>query len=161
QIVRPQSPPQPLEPVANETEKRQAMIDVREVDFTYGENKVLHNISLQMPPRAVTAFIGPSGCGKTTLLRCINRMNDLVDGSRISKGAIYISACGQNSPRESCDTLRRQGHQFAWIGRSRFATAGGNGFSKIEAISEIDVRKHRLRFARRRCQKTFTHRRSS
>ena len=64
------------------------MIDVREVDFTYGDNKVLHNISLQMPPRAVTAFIGPSGCGKSTLLRCFNRMNDLVDGLRISEGSI-------------------------------------------------------------------------
>ena len=59
QTVRPQSPPEPLEPAANETEKLQVMIDVREVDFTYGDHKVLHNISLQMPPRAVTAFIGP------------------------------------------------------------------------------------------------------
>src|SRR4029450_14024858 len=85
QPVRPQTPPEPLQPAANQTEKHQVMIDVREVDFTYGDNKVLHNISLQMPARAVTAFIGPSGCGKTTLLRCINRMNDLVDGSGISK----------------------------------------------------------------------------
>ena len=76
QTVRPQNPPETLEPATNETEKLQVMIDVREVDFTYGDNKVLHNISLQMSPRAVTAFIGPSGCGKTTLLRCINRMND-------------------------------------------------------------------------------------
>ena len=82
QTIREQMPPQTLEPAANGTEKLQVMIDVREVDFAYGDNKVLHNISLQMPARAVTAFIGPSGCGKTTLLRCINRMNDLVDGSR-------------------------------------------------------------------------------
>ena len=55
------------------------MIDVRDLTFAYGNHEVLHEVSLQMPPRAVTAFIGPSGCGKTTLLRCFNRMNDLVD----------------------------------------------------------------------------------
>jgi ABC-type phosphate transport system ATPase subunit len=84
------------------------MIDVREVDFTYGDHKVLHNVSLQMPPRAVTAFIGPSGCGKTTLLRCINRMNDLVDGSRISKGAIHVEGIDINSPGLDVVDLRRR-----------------------------------------------------
>ena len=108
QTVRPQTPPEPLEPAANETEKLQVMIDVREVDFTYGDHKVLHNISLQMPPRAVTAFIGPSGCGKTTLLRCINRMNDLVDGSRISKGAIHVEGIDINSPGLDVVDLRRR-----------------------------------------------------
>src|SRR4029434_10975430 len=107
QTVRPQTSPEPLESAANETEKLQVMIDVREVDFTYGDNKVLHNISLQMPPRAVTAFIGPSGCGKTTLLRCINRMNDLVDGSGISKGAIHVDGVDINSPGLAVVDLRR------------------------------------------------------
>jgi phosphate transport system ATP-binding protein len=101
-------PPQTLEPAANGTEKHQVMIDVREVDFTYGDNKVLHNISLQMPPRAVTAFIGPSGCGKTTLLRCINRMNDLIDGSRISKGTIHVDGTDINSPGLDVVDLRRR-----------------------------------------------------
>src|SRR5439155_18037287 len=69
--------------------------------------------SLQMPPRAVTAFIGPSGCGKTTLLRCINRMNDLVDGSRISKGAIHIDGVDINSPGlDVVDPRRRVGMVF-------------------------------------------------
>ena len=52
--------------------------------FAYGNHEVLHEVSLQIPPRAVTAFIGPSGCGKTTLLRCFNRMNDLVDSAQIT-----------------------------------------------------------------------------
>ena len=108
QTVRPQTPPEPLGSAANEMEKLQAMIDVRDVDFTYGDNKVLHGISLQMAPRAVTAFIGPSGCGKTTLLRCINRMNDLVDGSRISKGAIHIDGVDINSPGLDVVDLRRR-----------------------------------------------------
>ncbi len=75
---------------------------------TYGDNKVLHNISLQMPARAVTAFIGPSGCGKTTLLRCINRMNDLVDGSGISKGAIHVDGVDISSPGLDVVDLRRR-----------------------------------------------------
>ena len=108
QTVRPQTPPEPLEPAANQTEKLQVMIDVREVDFAYGDNKVLHNISLQMAARAVTAFIGPSGCGKTTLLRCINRMNDLIDGSGISKGAIRIDGVDINSPGLDVVDLRRR-----------------------------------------------------
>src|SRR4051812_30868862 len=108
QTVRPQTPPEPLKPAANQTQKLQVMIDVREVDFTYGDNKVLHNISLQMPARAVTAFIGPSGCGKTTLLRCINRMNDLVDDSGISRGAIHLDGVDINSPGLDVVDLRRR-----------------------------------------------------
>jgi phosphate transport system ATP-binding protein len=108
ETIRVQMPPQTLEPAARGTEKSQVMIDVREVDFNYSDHKVLHNISLQMPPRAVTAFIGPSGCGKTTLLRCINRMNDLVDGSRISKGSIHVEGIDINSPGLDVVDLRRR-----------------------------------------------------
>jgi len=55
-------------------------IQARDYSFSYGKKKVLFNINLAVPERKVTAFIGPSGCGKTTLLRSINRMNDLIDG---------------------------------------------------------------------------------
>jgi phosphate transport system ATP-binding protein len=108
ETTRQETPPQTLEPVENQMEKLRVMIDVRDVDFSYGDNKVLHNISLQMPPRAVTAFIGPSGCGKTTLLRCINRMNDLVGGSRISRGAIHVDGMDINSPGLDVVDLRRR-----------------------------------------------------
>ena len=108
ETIRPQTPPQPAEPAANETEKSPVMIDVSEVNFAYGDHKVLQNISLQMPPRAVTAFIGPSGCGKTTLLRCINRMNDLVDGARITQGAIRLDGVDINAPAVDVVDLRRR-----------------------------------------------------
>ena len=82
------------------------MIDVRDLTFAYGNHEVLHEVSLQMPARAVTAFIGPSGCGKTTLLRCFNRMNDLVDGSRITRGSIVIEGrdiqCADQSMSSIC-----------------------------------------------------------
>jgi phosphate transport system ATP-binding protein len=61
-----------------------------------------------MPARAVTAFIGPSGCGKTTLLRCINRMNDLIDGARIVGGAIRLDGVDINAPAVDVVDLRRR-----------------------------------------------------
>src|SRR5258707_830292 len=84
------------------------MIDVRDLDFAYGGNKVLHDVSLDIPPQAVTAFIGPSGCGKTTLLRCINRMNDLIEGARITKGAIHLGGTDINAPDIDVVDLRRR-----------------------------------------------------
>ncbi|MBX7158460.1 MAG: phosphate ABC transporter ATP-binding protein PstB [Verrucomicrobiae bacterium] len=67
-----------------------ALIDVRQVDFYYGSNQVLHEVSLRIPEKEVTAFIGPSGCGKSTLLRCFNRMNDLIDEAHLKRGEICI-----------------------------------------------------------------------
>ena len=85
-----------------------SMIEVRDVSFAYGNHEVLHEVSLQMPARAVTAFIGPSGCGKTTLLRCFNRMNDLIDGSRITRGSIVIEGRDINAPTVDVVALRRR-----------------------------------------------------
>ena len=62
---------------------RQA-ITLRGVNFFYGEKQVLFDIAMDMGENRVTALIGPSGCGKTTLLRCLNRMNDLIDGARLA-----------------------------------------------------------------------------
>src|SRR5690606_13961443 len=56
----------------------------RDVTVHYGANQALHGSSIDIPDRAVTAFIGPSGCGKSTFLRCINRMNDTIEGCRVS-----------------------------------------------------------------------------
>ena len=85
-----------------------AMIEIDRVKFSYGTNTVLHDVSLNVPPKAVTAFIGPSGCGKTTLLRCINRMNDLVDGATITQGAIRIQGTDINTPGLDVVELRRR-----------------------------------------------------
>jgi phosphate transport system ATP-binding protein len=60
------------------------VIEVRDFSFWYGERKTLHELSLVLMAKAVTAIIGPSGCGKSTFLRCLNRMNDLVVGTRAS-----------------------------------------------------------------------------
>jgi len=59
------------------------MVEIDHLSLYYGEKLALKDVSMSIPKHRVTAYIGPSGCGKTTLLRCINRMNDLVDGVRI------------------------------------------------------------------------------
>lgn len=60
------------------------IIDVRNLDFYYGNNQALKNINMKVQKNEVTALIGPSGCGKSTFLRTINRMNDLIEGVKIT-----------------------------------------------------------------------------
>jgi phosphate transport system ATP-binding protein len=57
-------------------------VRVRHLNMFYGEKQALHDVSLNILDRAVTALIGPSGCGKTTFLRCLNRMNDTIPFAR-------------------------------------------------------------------------------
>jgi phosphate transport system ATP-binding protein len=59
-------------------------IDARGFSFWYGEKQALFDISLAIQPRRITALIGPSGCGKSTFLRSINRLNELIPGTRVS-----------------------------------------------------------------------------
>jgi phosphate transport system ATP-binding protein len=61
----------------------QSVFSVQDLDFYYGQSKALSSISLEIEPRKVTALIGPSGCGKSTFLRCLNRMNDTIPGTRV------------------------------------------------------------------------------
>ena len=64
--------------------ERPIAIRIRDGNLFYGANQALHDISMDIGEKQVTAFIGPSGCGKSTLLRCFNRMNDLIDNVRIT-----------------------------------------------------------------------------
>ncbi len=85
-----------------------AAIEIENLDFFYTDFQVLHGVSLNLPPHAVTAFIGPSGCGKTTLLRCLNRMNDLVPGARINSGQVRIHGVDIYSPGVDVIELRKR-----------------------------------------------------
>ncbi|HEY8095642.1 MAG TPA: phosphate ABC transporter ATP-binding protein PstB [Methylobacter sp.] len=67
----------------NNGEPNETCIKVENLNLFYAQKQALHNVSMEMPKKKVTAYIGPSGCGKSTLLRCINRMNDLVDNVTI------------------------------------------------------------------------------
>ncbi len=59
-------------------------IAARDVSVFYGDKQALYDVSLDIPDKTVTAFIGPSGCGKSTFLRCMNRMNDTIQGARVT-----------------------------------------------------------------------------
>ena len=61
-----------------------AKFDIRNLDLYYGDFKALKNVNIAIPQGEITAFIGPSGCGKSTLLKTLTRMNDLVEGCKIS-----------------------------------------------------------------------------
>ncbi len=82
-------------------------ISVRDAALWYGDFQAIRDISVEIPPRAVTAFIGPSGCGKSTLLKCFNRMNDLVPGCRI-EGQFRIGETDIYDSRTDRNELRRQ-----------------------------------------------------
>jgi phosphate transport system ATP-binding protein len=64
-------------------------VAARDVNVHYGAKHALINVSIDIPDRSVSAFIGPSGCGKTTFLRCINRMNDTIEGCRVT-GSVLL-----------------------------------------------------------------------
>ncbi|MDR3685590.1 MAG: phosphate ABC transporter ATP-binding protein PstB [Coriobacteriia bacterium] len=83
-----------------------AVFEIAGLDATYGNKKVLHDVSLDIPERRVTAFIGPSGCGKSTALRCLNRMNDEIPSFRMT-GSIKLAGQDIRSKNVNITALRR------------------------------------------------------
>ncbi len=101
-------PPQaPAAAVPDATAAPAAKIDVAALDFYYGDRRVLEQITLQIRPNEVTALIGPSGCGKSTFLRTLNRMNDIVPGTRV-EGAVTIDGQDIYAPSVDVVDLRRR-----------------------------------------------------
>ncbi|MCC3373921.1 phosphate ABC transporter ATP-binding protein PstB [Cohnella sp. REN36] len=85
----------------------QAIIEIDKLNLFYGAFHALKNVSMEVPQRAITAFIGPSGCGKSTLLRTLNRMNDMIQGTRI-EGKIEIGGADIYSGDVHVETLRKK-----------------------------------------------------
>ena len=83
------------------------ILEVKDMNLWYSNFQALKNINMEIPENQITAFIGPSGCGKSTFLKSLNRMNDLVDGVKITGSIIYDN---QNILDESIDVnqLRRE-----------------------------------------------------
>ncbi|MCA1556244.1 MAG: phosphate ABC transporter ATP-binding protein, partial [Acidobacteria bacterium] len=77
------------------------------MNFYYGRTQALYNISLNIPQRIVMAFIGPSGCGKSTFLRTLNRMNDIIPGTRV-EGGVLIDERDIYAPGTDVVDLRRR-----------------------------------------------------
>lgn len=82
-------------------------ISVKGLNLHYGENHALKNVDMEIKDHAITAFIGPSGCGKSTFLKCLNRMNDLVDGVRI-EGKVLLDGEDIYDRRVDTTLLRKK-----------------------------------------------------
>lgn len=82
-------------------------LSTRELSFFYGSSQALKQISVDIAANKVTAFIGPSGCGKSTFLRCFNRMNDLIDDTRV-EGTVLLDGQDIYAPHVDAVALRKE-----------------------------------------------------
>jgi len=106
-MVRPSIPEGKRMRTADELAQATEKIRVSDMSFYYSENRALTDISLSIPECCVTAFIGPSGCGKSTFLRCFNRMNDMIEGTRV-EGEVLLEGQDIYSSRTDIVTLRKR-----------------------------------------------------
>jgi phosphate transport system ATP-binding protein len=91
---------------------REIVFDVRDVSVYYGDFRAVRDVSLPIYEREITALIGPSGCGKTTFIRCLNRMNDLIDGARIEGELLYHGVNLYDAQVDPVEVRRRIGMVF-------------------------------------------------
>ena len=108
ELPRPASPPG----AAAVREAASPRMETRKLDFFYGSNQALHEVSLAIPEKSVTALIGPSGCGKSTFLRCLNRMNDIIPDTRVEGEVLLDGADIYGSGTDVVDLRRRVGMVF-------------------------------------------------
>jgi phosphate transport system ATP-binding protein len=89
-----------------------AKIDIEHLNFYYGSKRALSDISVAVQDRQITALIGPSGCGKSTFLRCLNRMNDTIPGTRMEGGVLLDGQDIYAPDTDVVDLRRRVGMVF-------------------------------------------------
>jgi len=82
-------------------------INVKNLNVFYGKEQALHNITVDIPDKKITAIIGPSGCGKTTLLKSFNRLIDLIDGIRVS-GQVFVDGENIFDPKVEITHIRKK-----------------------------------------------------
>ena len=82
------------------------ILTIRDLCLWYGQTQALKNVSIDIPDKSITAFIGPSGCGKSTFLKTLNRMNDLIDGVKIT-GEVKYHDADIYAPGASVTALRK------------------------------------------------------
>jgi phosphate transport system ATP-binding protein len=106
-MVAPLNVPPPSAPT-----KRDTVFDIDDLSVFYGEAPAVKNVSLDIYRNAITALIGPSGCGKSTVLRCLNRMNDLVPSARVEGKLLYHGVDLYGSDVDPIEVRRRIGMVF-------------------------------------------------
>ncbi len=88
------------------------VFDVHDLSVFYGDFRAVRNVSLPVYKNQITALIGPSGCGKTTVLRCMNRMNDLIEGARVEGTLLYHGIDLYDGQVDPVEVRRRIGMVF-------------------------------------------------
>ena len=103
-IIRVQAP-MPEQTDSLPVEQHELKMQARDVNVFYGDKQALFDVSLDILDRSVTSLIGPSGCGKSTFLRCLNRMNDVIESCRVT-GEITLDGRDINAPKVDPVQLR-------------------------------------------------------
>jgi phosphate transport system ATP-binding protein len=93
-------------------ERREVVFDVDDLSVYYGDFRAVRNVTLPILRNQITALIGPSGCGKTTVLRCLNRMNDLIESARIEGRVLYHGVNLYDPAVDPVEVRRRIGMVF-------------------------------------------------
>lgn len=99
--------PAPVVPVGEEDQDRRPVMEVGGLNLTYAGVPALRAVSMPVFESSVTAIIGPSGCGKSSLLRCLNRLNDLIPGARVT-GQVLLGGLDIYAPAVNANRLRRR-----------------------------------------------------
>jgi len=100
------------QPEAQTLEQQEVVFDVDDLSVFYGEFRAIRNVTLPILKNEITALIGPSGCGKTTFLRCLNRMNDLIESARIEGRLLYHGVDLYDAQVDAVEVRRRIGMVF-------------------------------------------------
>ena len=127
-----------------------AILSAHDLNLWYGAHQALHNISIDIPEKSITALIGPSGCGKSTFLKTLNRMNDLVSGVKITGEVtyegenIYDSSVDVNELRKSIGMVFQKPNPFPMSIYDNIAygprTHGIRNKAKLDDIVEKSLR---------------------
>lgn len=104
-VIKVEAPAPARDEQARAAEQHELKMTARDVNVYYGDKQALFDVSLDILDRSVTAFIGPSGCGKSTFLRCLNRMNDVIEGCKVT-GAITLDGQDIYAPQVDPVQLR-------------------------------------------------------
>ena len=105
--LRPPAPREVTPPARPFPATARVRMETRGLRFFYGKTQALHDVSLAVPEKSVTAFIGPSGCGKSTYLRCLNRMNDIIPDTRV-EGEVLLDGNDIYASGSDVVSLRRR-----------------------------------------------------
>ena len=104
-VIKVQAPAPVRDEMAQAAEQHEIKMTARDVNVYYGEKQALFDVNLDILDRSVTALIGPSGCGKSTFLRCLDRMNDVIEGCRVT-GKITLDGQDVYAPQVDPVQLR-------------------------------------------------------